>query len=91
MMYTLYLQVNYPEHGMHVQSGLYRKQVKRDAKFRYDYDYLRAKFSCGLGMQKFDVGCGCILFNAETNAEKHSYFKLLTVKQATVEEAKTLS
>ena len=37
------------------------------------------------------ICCGCILFNTEINVEKHSYFKLLAVKAAIVEDVKTLS
>jgi len=42
-------------------------------------------------MPKLDVCCGCILFDAENNVEKHSYFKLLAVKVAILEDLKTLS
>jgi len=51
----------------------------------------RAKVNYGFGMPKLDVCCGCILFNAENNDEKHSYFKLLAVKATIVENVKMLS
>ena len=37
------------------------------------------------------LNCGCILFNAENNIEKHSYFKVLAGNAMIVEDVKTLS
>ena len=42
--------LNYPEHCMYVQSGLYPKEVKICTKCRFYYDYLRAKFNDVFGI-----------------------------------------
>jgi len=70
---------------------MYYEDVKCDTKFRLRYDYLRAKFNHGLCMPNVYVFWGCMLLNAENNIEKHSYFKLLAVKAAIVEDVKTFS
>ena len=89
-LYTLFWQFNYPEHCMHLQSGLYPKEAKSDTQFRFCYDYFRAKFNYGFCMPTSDVCCRCILFNVENNVKKHSYFKLLAVKAVIVEDLKML-
>ena len=41
-------------------------------------------------MPQLNVCCRRILFNAENNVEKHSYFKLLAVKAAIIEDVEIL-
>ena len=78
-MYTLFLQVNYPEHCMHVQSGLYPTEVNGVTIFRICYHYITLEQCLIVALacrHFFDfICCGCLLFNAENNVEKHSYFK----------------
>ena len=76
-MYTLFLQLLYPDKYLEYQAGTDAKNIKCEVKYRFYYDYYKQNFNYGFGRPRFDVCCQCTEFETQIQAEKNTEMKLL--------------
>ena len=71
-MYTLFLELFYPEQYLEYKRGLDMKKVQCEVTYQFYYDYFRSNFNYGFGRLRTDVCCQCTEFDAKISAEKNT-------------------
>ena len=69
-MYTLFLELCYPEKYIQYKSGVEPSKIDCEVKFRFYYDYYKANFNYGFGRPRSDVCCECTQLDAKIKVEK---------------------
>ena len=66
-MYTLFLELLYPDKYAEYRAGTDVKKINCEVKFRFYYDYFKENFNYGFGRPRSDVCCECTELQAKIN------------------------